>query len=108
MISMPLLGEISPKVRMTALPPKPRRSLACSGATKAQSGIPCGMIWIFAAGTSYSERSNCRPFSAMTITLVETSTISRNTRRCTGLGVARTVCSVVTIGMSTPANKVMT
>ena len=97
--SMPLLGESSPNVRMTVLLLKPSLAFACSGSTNGKSGVPCAMTSIFSAGTRYTARSSSRPFSAMTMTRDDTSTMRFMTSRCTGVGSARTVCSVVTIGM---------
>ena len=59
------------------------------------------------AGTPYTLNSSSRAFSAITTTLAEMVTIWSNTRRCAGLGAARTVCSVVTIGMVSRESRVM-
>ena len=55
MTSMPLLGERSPNVRMTALSLKPNLAFACVGLDEwRKSGIPCGMTSIFSCGTRYT------------------------------------------------------
>ena len=76
MTSMPLLGESRPKVRITALPPKPSLALAAVG--RDERGVGDAVrndLDLIRRPRHIPLRSRSRAFSAMTMTLDEASTI---------------------------------
>ena len=70
-VSMPLLGESRPKVRMTVLPLNPNLAFAWLVSRKGKSGMPCAITSILCGDTACTDRRSSRPFSAITMIFVD-------------------------------------